>query len=98
RRWCQGNLQHLRILPAKGLHLASRQHFVTGIMAYVASPLWMLQLFVGITLVLQASYIRPEYFSSDFTLFPAWPRFDAARSLELFGLTMAILLLPKAFG
>jgi membrane glycosyltransferase len=98
RRWCQGNLQHLRILPAKGLHLGSRQHFVTGIMAYVASPLWMLQLFVGITLVLQASYIRPEYFSSDFTLFPAWPRFDAARSLELFSLTMIILLLPKLFG
>ena len=27
RRWCQGNLQHLRVLPAKGLVLASRQHF-----------------------------------------------------------------------
>jgi membrane glycosyltransferase len=98
RRWCQGNLQHMRILPAKGLHLASRQHFVTGIMAYVASPLWMLQLIVGIALVLQASYIRPEYFTSEFTLFPAWPRFDAARSLSLFGLTMTILLLPKIFG
>jgi membrane glycosyltransferase len=98
RRWCQGNLQHLRIMTAKNLRLASRQHFMTGIMAYVASPLWMLQLFVGITLVLQASYIRPEYFSSDFTLFPAWPRFDAERSLELFAITMTILLLPKLFG
>ena len=28
RRWCQGNLQHLRVLPAKGLHPMSRQHFV----------------------------------------------------------------------
>jgi membrane glycosyltransferase len=98
RRWCQGNLQHLRVLPAKGLRLASRQHFVTGIMAYVSSPLWMLQLFVGIILVLQASYIRPEYFTREFALFPAWPRFDAARSLSLFALTMTILLLPKAFG
>jgi membrane glycosyltransferase len=49
-------------------------------------------------LVLQASYIRPEYFTREFTLFPAWPRFDAARSLSLFALTMTILLLPKAFG
>ncbi len=98
RRWCQGNLQHLRVAPAKGLRLASRQHFMTGIMAYVSSPLWMLQLFVGIILVLQASYIRPEYFTREFTLFPAWPRFDAARSLSLFALTMTILLLPKAFG
>ena len=98
RRWCQGNLQHLRVLPAKGLRLASRQHFATGIMAYGSSPLWMLQLFVGILLVLQASYIRPEYFTGGFALFPAWPRFDAERSLSLFALTMAILLLPKLFG
>jgi membrane glycosyltransferase len=98
RRWCQGNLQHSRVLLAKGLHPMSRQHFVTGIMAYVASPLWMAQLLVGIVLVLQASYIRPEYFSSNFTLFPTWPRFDPERSLELFGLTMTILLLPKFLG
>ncbi len=98
RRWCQGNLQHLRVWPTKGFRLASRQHFITGIMAYVSSPLWMLQLFVGIVLVLQASYIRPEYFTREFTLFPAWPRFDAERSLSLFALTMTILLVPKAFG
>ena len=98
RRWCQGNLQHMRIVPAAGLHWASRQHLISGIMGYVASPLWMLQLLVGILLVFQASYIRPEYFTSEFTLFPAWPRFDAARSLALFAVTMAILLAPKLFG
>ncbi len=98
RRWCQGNLQHLRILPARGLHPASRQHFATGIFAYVASPLWMLQLVVGLVLVLQASYIKPEYFTNEFTILPAFPRFDAQRSLELFALTMVILLLPKIFG
>lgn len=98
RRWCQGNLQHMRVLPAKGLHLASRQHFATGIMGYLASPFWMAQLIVGIILVLQASYIRPEYFASDFQLFPAWPRFDAQRSLSLFALTMGVLLAPKFFG
>ncbi len=98
RRWCQGNLQHLRILPARGLHLASRQHFATGIFAYLASPLWMMQLIVGLVLVLQASYIRPEYFTNDFTIFPAFPRFDAQRSLKLFAVTMVILLMPKVFG
>lgn len=98
RRWCQGNLQHTRILPASGLHWTSRQHMITGIMGYLASPLWMLQLFVGIVLVFQASYIKPEYFPSGFALFPAWPRFDAEKSLNLFALTMAILLAPKLFG
>jgi membrane glycosyltransferase len=98
RRWCQGNLQHLRILPAKGLKLATRQHLATGIMAYLASPLWMAQLLVGIALVLQAAYIRPEYFTDEFRLFPAWPRFDAERALHLFGATMTVLLAPKFFG
>jgi membrane glycosyltransferase len=98
RRWCQGNLQHLRIISAKGLVLPSRQHFANGIMGYLASPLWMAQLLVGIALVLQTSYIRPEYFTADFSLFPAWPRFDAARALQLFELTMGVLLAPKFFG
>ena len=98
RRWAQGNLQHLRIVPASGLHWASRQHFMTGVFGYLASPLWMMQLLVGILIVFQASYIKPEYFTSEFALFPAWPRFDAQRSLELFGITMAILLAPKFFG
>jgi membrane glycosyltransferase len=98
RRWCQGNLQHSRIIWAKGFHWATRQHFATGIMSYLASPLWLMQLIVGITIVLQSKFIRPEYFTSEFTLFPAWPRFDAERSLQLFGITMLILLAPKIFG
>ena len=98
RRWCQGNLQHVRILPAKGLKLVTRQHLATGIMGYLSSPLWMSQLLIGIVLVLQSTYIRPEYFTNDFTLFPAWPRFDAERALALFGVTMSVLLAPKLFG
>ncbi len=98
RRWCQGNLQHIRVLFGRGFHWATRQHFLTGIFGYLTSPLWLLQLLVGIALVFQASYFRPEYFTSEFTLFPVWPRFDAERSLELFELTMGILLAPKLFG
>ena len=98
RRWCQGNLQHMRVIGSKGLKLATRQHFATGIMSYLASPLWMAQLIVGIVLVFQSAYIRPEYFTNEFRLFPAWPRFDSERALALFGLTMAVLLAPKLMG
>jgi membrane glycosyltransferase len=55
-------------------------------------------LLIGIVLVLQSKYIRPEYFTADFSLFPAWPRFDYERALYLFGLTMAVLLAPKFLG
>jgi len=98
RRWCQGNLQHARVIGAKGLTWPTRQHFATGIMAYLASPFWLAQLFVGILLVLQSTYVRPEYFTQQFSLFPTWPRFDAERALALFELTMGILLAPKFFG
>ncbi len=98
RRWAQGNLQHSRIIGGAGLTLPTRQHFATGIMGYLASPLWMAQLLVGIVLVLQSTYIRPEYFTDDFRLFPVWPRFDSERALMLFGVTMAVLLMPKFFG
>lgn len=98
RRWCQGNLQHSRVIGAKGLTWPTRQHFATGIMSYLASPFWLAQLFVGILLVLQSTYVRPEYFTQQFSLFPTWPRFDAERALALFELTMGILLAPKFFG
>lgn len=98
RRWCQGNLQHSALLTTRGLHPLSRHHFLNGIFSYLASPLWMFMLLCGIALALQANFIRPEYFTDEFSLFPAWPRFDAERALALFGVTMAILIAPKIFG
>lgn len=98
RRWCQGNLQHSRVLGAKGLHMASRQHIATGIFSYLASPLWLLQILVGMVLSLQAALIRPEYFRGEFALIPTWPRFDPERAISLFIITMLILLLPKFLG
>ena len=48
RRWCQGNLQHGRLLAAPGLKVWSRFTFVQGIMAYLASPLWLALLVTSI--------------------------------------------------
>ena len=38
RRWCQGNLQHLRLLATRGFLPESRLHVLTGILHYLASP------------------------------------------------------------
>jgi len=98
RRWCQGNLQHVLVLPARGLHWVSRIHLMTGIGSYLASPLWLLLILAGLALSLQAHFIRPEYFTEDFQLFPTWPVIDAERALRLFGLTLVILFGPKFLG
>ncbi|WP_244669634.1 glucans biosynthesis glucosyltransferase MdoH [Kaistia sp. 32K] len=98
RRWCQGNLQHTLVLPARGLHWVSRIHLLTGIGSYLASPLWLMLILAGLVLSLQAHFIRPEYFTEDFQLFPTWPVIDAERAFRLFGLTLVILFGPKFLG
>ncbi|MFA6266615.1 MAG: glucans biosynthesis glucosyltransferase MdoH [Pseudolabrys sp.] len=95
RRWCQGNLQHLKVLPARGLHYITRLHFLIGIGAYITAPMWFVFLIVGILISLQAHFIRPEYFAKGFTLFPVWPEEDPIRAAYVFGATMAILISPK---
>jgi membrane glycosyltransferase/SAM-dependent methyltransferase len=42
RRWAQGNLQHLRLLGATGLHPSSRLHLMAGIQSYLSAPIWVL--------------------------------------------------------
>lgn len=98
RRWCQGNLQHMAILPARGLHWMSRLHLLTGIGCYVTAPLWLLFLIVGILISLQAQFIRPEYFPSGATLFPHWPAQDPVRAIWVFAGTMMLLIAPKFLG
>jgi membrane glycosyltransferase len=98
RRWCQGNLQHSRVLGTPGFHWMNRLHLATGIISYVASPLWLLLLLAGLALSLQAQFIRPEYFPETFQLFPTWPAIDPERSLRLLGVTLLVLFGPKLMG
>ena len=95
RRWCQGNLQHVKVLAASGLHWMSRMHFIMGIGAYLTAPIWLVFLLVGILISLQAHFIRPEYFPKGFSLFPQWPQEDPIKAAWVFAGTMAILIVPK---
>jgi membrane glycosyltransferase len=99
RRWCQGNLQHMAVLPARGLHWISRMHLLTGIGSYITAPLWLLFLLSGVLIALQARFIPPDYFPSNGkSLFPQWPVIDPVRAMWVFIGTMALLLVPKVLG
>ena len=98
RRWCQGNLQHIRLLGTAGLHPLSRVHLFMGVMSYLASPLWLLFLLSGMALALHAYLVPPDYFLDRFSLFPDWPRIDPERAMALFGLCMLVLFAPKLLG
>jgi membrane glycosyltransferase len=95
RRWCQGNLQHLAVLPARGLHWVSRLHLLTGIGSYLTAPLWLLFLLLGILTSLQAYFVKPEYFPKGFSLFPTWPAQDPVLAAWVFAATMGLLIVPK---
>ena len=95
RRWCQGNLQHVKVLPTRGLHWVSRLHMIIGIGAYVTSPLWLVFLLTGILISLQAHFQRPEYFGDTKLLYPNWPHVDPVQAKYVFIGTMAVLLAPK---
>ena len=47
RRWCQGNLQHLRIAFSAGLRPMSRVHMLIGAAQYLAGPAWLCFVVVG---------------------------------------------------
>ena len=98
RRWCQGNLQHTRLLATSGLHPLSRLHLFMGVMSYLASPLWLLFLLSGMALALHAYLVPPDYFLDRWSLFPDWPRIDPERAMALFGICMLVLYAPKLFG
>jgi membrane glycosyltransferase len=99
RRWCQGNLQHIAVLPARGLNWVSRMHLMTGIGSYITAPLWLLFLLSGVAIALQARFIPPDYFpNGGKSLFPQWPVIDPVRAMWVFIATMGLLLVPKVLG
>ena len=63
RRWCQGNLQHGGVLPARGLHWVSRWHLLIGIGHYLTAPLWAMLVLVGLAVPLQHGMPGSEGFS-----------------------------------
>lgn len=85
QRWCQGNLQHIRLLLAEGLHPASRLHLGMGAMSYLAAPLWL----AFLVLTLAGAFFGGRLFvDSQHTPSGMW----------LFVVTMAMLLVPKLWG
>ncbi len=98
RRWCQGNLQHMAVLPTRGLAAVSRLHLLTGVGSYITAPLWLLFILTGILIAVQARFVLPDYFPQGKSLFPQWPVVDPVRAMWMFVGTMCLLLVPKLLG
>jgi membrane glycosyltransferase len=98
RRWCQGNMINLRVFLREGLHPAHRALFMTGVMAYVSAPLWLLSLGLSTTFIVLQSVIGPQYFVQPRQLFPIWPQWDVQSAIGFAAATATVLFLPKLLG
>jgi membrane glycosyltransferase len=95
RRWCQGNLQHLRLLFTAGIVRVHRGLFLNGIFSYVSAVLWLGFLVVSTIEAALWSLWGPNYFPAGPSLFPTWPVWRPERAEALFGTVFGVLLLPK---
>ncbi|GAB4224067.1 MAG: glucans biosynthesis glucosyltransferase MdoH [Kiloniellaceae bacterium] len=97
RRWCQGNLQHLGVVAARGLRPLSRLHLGMGVMSYLSSLLWLALLVLSGLEAWRQSRTDHSYFIEG-NLFPNWPVSYAFEATTLLAITLAILYLPKIYG
>lgn len=94
RRWLQGNLQHAWLVTARGLHAANRLHLALGILAYLASPLWLA--FLLVSTVIAWRYAATGLSPLPIDSFARVLRLDfQAQALMLLGGTLGLLFLPK---
>jgi membrane glycosyltransferase len=99
RRWAQGNLQHLGLLPMRGLHWLSRLHLITGVLSYATSPLWLAALLLSSITVCLDAINGYQYFSpGSYSLFPTWPQYRDSEIVILLAGTIGVLLMPKVLG
>ncbi|MBW0146463.1 glucans biosynthesis glucosyltransferase MdoH [Marinobacter arenosus] len=96
-RWTKGNLQHLWVLLTEpGLRFAHRMAFLNGIMAYAASPLWLLFLITVTISAAQMTLAPIDYFPEGYQgLFPLWPEWRPEWALGLALSTLLLLFFPK---
>ena len=104
RRWCQGNMQHLRVLFARRLHWMSRVNLLVGIMSFLSAPLWAV--FVILTIVEAGSadvWARMSQMAGAQPMGPLGVDMLAVASQEtqvvsLLALAVVLLLGPKIMG
>ncbi len=86
QRWCQGNMQHIRLVFSEGFLPISRFHLACGAMSYLASPLWLLFMVLGGLAMLVDQ------------LDPVSRQRAVSSAATVFALSMALLMLPKVFS
>jgi membrane glycosyltransferase len=95
RRWCQGNLQHFKLIFSRGFFPTHRALFINGIMSYGSALLWFFFLLASTVEAVAQIVVPPTYFPEGPSLFPDWPKYFPAWALALLSSAGALLFFPK---
>ncbi|AZL61228.1 glucans biosynthesis glucosyltransferase MdoH [Tabrizicola piscis] len=93
RRWCQGNLQHSKVLAAPGLLPWSRFVLFQGIFAYIAPLIWLAFIMVSIAAIPLAGEL--DYFPQANWPFPVFPDDQTPKAVGLAVGIFGLLVMPK---
>lgn len=93
RRWCQGNLQHSKVIAAPGLLLWSRFALFQGIFAYLAPLIWLAFIAASIAAIPLADELN--YFPQANWPFPVFPNNQAPKAIGLALGVFGLLVMPK---
>ncbi|MEM9249984.1 MAG: glucans biosynthesis glucosyltransferase MdoH [Pseudomonadota bacterium] len=97
RRWCQGNLQHLRLLGSRGFHAVTRFHLFHGAMSYLLSPAWFALILIWAVIGTGQEQTVLSYFSGANPQV-VWPEMSHINSFFILLFMYGMLLAPKVFG
>jgi membrane glycosyltransferase len=93
RRWCQGNLQHTKVLAAPGLLPWSRFSLFQGVFAYIAPVIWLAFILVSIAAIPLAGEL--DYFPLANWPFPVFPDDQTPKAIGLAVGIFGLLVMPK---
>jgi membrane glycosyltransferase len=94
RRWCQGNLQHVKLLLAQGLRLPNRIHFLFGAMSYLASPLWLVLVVLFSLNAVALEDAAPVTYVGRYPVL-SWPISHTVAFVSIAIAAMAMLYVPR---
>ncbi|MEM6577712.1 MAG: glucans biosynthesis glucosyltransferase MdoH [Pseudomonadota bacterium] len=82
-RWCNGNMQYIRLLGLRGLKPVSRIQLYLAIQMYLAAPAWMMFVALGASLAAMPAQYEGA---------PVWI------GLGMFAVVLVLNLMPKLMG
>jgi membrane glycosyltransferase len=94
QRWCQGNLQHVLLLFARGFRLQSRLHMAFGAISYLSSPLWLILIVLFSANAARLQGAPPVTYVGQYPIL-SWPVSHAEAFISLIAATATLLYGPK---